>query len=111
MANYYGSLDLTLIGQIVRQQPELVREAQMKDGSTHKFLNIDVLGKEAVDQYGNAASVKVSCKKEQRIDGVKYFVANLKRSNYQSQAAPQSNTSAPQPAPAPAPAESPELPF
>ena len=82
MANMYGSLDVTELGNIVRQHPELVREVQMKDGTTHKFLNIDVWEKEMPDQYGNAAAIKVSCKQEERKEGVKYFIANLKQSKF-----------------------------
>lgn len=85
MANFYGSLDLSELGNIVRQHPELLREVQMKDGTKHKFINIDVWEKDAPDQYGNAASVKVSCKQEERKQGVKYFIANLKQSKYGSQ--------------------------
>ena len=42
MANYYGSIDLTELGNIVRNQPELVTEVQLKDGTMHKFIKVDV---------------------------------------------------------------------
>lgn len=91
MANFFGSIDLTELGNIVRTHPELVRNIQMKDGTAHKFVNIDVYEKEQADQFGNNASIKVSVKKDQRKEGVKYYVANLKYSKYQGdqQPAPQ----------------------
>ena len=96
MASYYGSIDLTKLGEIVRKHPELVRVANMKDGSQHKFLNIDINEKQnGADQYGNVAYLKASCKKDQQKQGVNYYLCDLKESqnsNQQQQAAtPQSN--------------------
>lgn len=85
MANYYGSIDLTELGNIIKQHPSIVREVQMKDGSTHKFVPIDIWDKGQPDQYGNAASMKVSVKKEERKEGVKYYISNLKQSKYEQQ--------------------------
>lgn len=94
--SYYGSIDLTELGNVVRKQPSLVREVQMKSGETHKFVNIDIYCKDEPDGFGNSASVKVGCKKDDRMDGVKYFIGNLKASKYgdeqaQPQPQPQSN--------------------
>lgn len=96
MASYYGSIDLTKLGEIVRKHPELVRVANMKDGSQHKFLNIDINEKQnGADQYGNVAYLKASCKKDQQKQGVNYYLCDLKESqnsNQQQQAAaPQNN--------------------
>ena len=65
MDNLFGSLDLTLLGNLVRNHPELVREVQFKDGM-HKLLNVDVLEKRQQDNYGNIATIKASCKKDQQ---------------------------------------------
>lgn len=80
MANYYGSLDLTELGNIVRNHPELVSEVQLKDGTTHKYIKVDVWDKGQIDQFGNAAAIKVSCKRDNRINGLRYYIANLKLS-------------------------------
>ena len=86
---YYGSIDLTKLGQIVRQHPELVKTVNMKDGTQHKFLNIDVNEKQQPDQYGNVAYVKVSCKKAEQRQGLNYYLTDLKPSqNSQPQPAP-----------------------
>lgn len=101
MANFFGSIDLTELGNIVRTHPELVRNIQMRDGTTHKFINIDVLDKGQPDQYGHSASIKVSCKKEQRKEGVKYFISNLKVSQYGGQQQTQQQQSVLPPPPPP----------
>ena len=96
MENLYGNLDLTVLGNLVRQHPELVREVQFKDGM-HKMINIDVFGRQQEDQYGNIAAVKASCKKDQQKQGLNYYLANLKKSAYQNdgQQQPQAPATAP----------------
>lgn len=83
MDNLYGSLDLTVLGNLVRNHPELVKEVQFKDGM-HKLLNVDVLEKRQQDNYGNIATIKASCKKDQQKEGLNYYLANLKVSQYQN---------------------------
>jgi len=83
MANYYGSIDLTVLGKIIRQHPELIRKVNFRNGEEHQMLNIDVFTKEVEDQYGNTASIKVSCKKESQKQGLNYYVANLRKSQFQ----------------------------
>ena len=105
MENLYGNLDLTVLGNLVRQHPELIREAEFKDGK-HKLLNIDVYQKQK-DQYGNVATIKASCKKDQQKQGVNYYLANLKVSQYQNNSQQQTQ----QPAPPLAPQDDSDLPF
>jgi dsDNA-binding SOS-regulon protein len=83
MDNLYGSLDLTVLGKLVRQHPELVRKVNFKDGE-HQLINIDVFGKQQPDQYDNVATIKASCKKDQQKEGLSYYLANLKVSQYQN---------------------------
>ena len=91
MKNMYGSIDLTLLGRLVRQHPELVKRVQFKDGE-HQLLNIDVHEKREQDQYGNVAYVKAACKKDDQREGVNYYLANLKVSQFQDeQQAPAQN--------------------
>ena len=85
MANYFGSIDLTKLGQIVRQHPELVKTVNMRDGTQHQFLNIDINEKQETDQYGNAAYVKVSCKKENQKQHLNYYLCDLKPSQFGNQ--------------------------
>ena len=88
LSSFYGSIDLTKLGQIVRQHPELVKVANMKDGTQHKFLNIDISPKQQADQYGNVAYVKAACKKSEQKQGLNYYLTDLKLSQNQQQAAP-----------------------
>ena len=84
MEKLYGTLDLTLIGRIVRNHPELIRKVQFKDGE-HQLLNIDVHEKREQDQYGNAAYIKTACKKDLQREGINYYLANLKISQFQDE--------------------------
>jgi hypothetical protein len=106
MANYYGSIDLTELCNIVRNQPELVTEVQLKDGTMHKFIKVDVWEKEQADQFGNVAAIKVSCKKDKKIEGLRYYIANLKLSQRDTGA-----TNQPQRQPAVTQGEGDDLPF
>ena len=106
MENLYGNLDLTVLGNLVRQHPELVRIVDFKDGK-HKLLNIDVFEKQQTDQYGNVATIKASCKKDQQKEGVCYYLSNLKVSQYQNNNQQQTQ----QPAPPLAPQDDSDLPF
>ena len=83
MENLFGSLDLTILGKLVRQHPELVRKVNFKDGE-HQLINIDVFGKQQPDQYDNVATIKATCKKDQQKEGLSYYLANLKVSQYQN---------------------------
>lgn len=106
LSSYYGSIDLTKLGQIVRQHPELVKVANMKDGTQHKFLNIDISPNQQADQYGNVAYLKAACKKAEQKQGVNYYLTDLKLSKNSQQQAAQ-----PTPAPAVAPSGDDYLPF
>lgn len=86
MDSLYGSIDLTKLGQVVRMHPELVRVVNMKDGTQHKFLNIDINPKQnGADKYGNAAYIKASCKKTDQRAGVPYYLCDLKLSQRNNQ--------------------------
>lgn len=85
MSNLYGSIDLTILGNIVRQHPSLVREVTFKDGSNHKFLQIDVSERRQPSEKGNTHYIKATCKKDQQMQGVNYFIADLKPSTYGNQ--------------------------
>ena len=85
LSSFYGSIDLTKLGQVVRQHPELVRVANMKDGTQHKFLNIDISPKQQPDQYGNVAYLKAACKKSEQKQGLNYYLCDLRLSQNNQQ--------------------------
>lgn len=82
MENLYGQLDLTALGNLCRQHPQLIKKVNFRDGE-HQLLNIDLFAKQQADQYGNVAVIKASCKKDERKDNLNYYIANLKVSSYQ----------------------------
>lgn len=85
MSNLYGSIDLTILGQIARKHPQLVRDVTFQDGTVHKFLSIDVSERRQPSEKGNTHYIKATCKKEAQVQGVNYFVADLKPSTYGNQ--------------------------
>lgn len=80
MSNYYGKIDLTRLGQIVEAHPERIRRVQFKDGE-HQLLDIDIREK-APDNYGNAAYIKVGVRNADKKEGINYYVADLKVSQF-----------------------------
>lgn len=55
------------------------------------YVNIEVVEKREVGRYGDTHFVSVSCKKDERKDGVNYYVGNLKPSQYDEQSATQAD--------------------
>lgn len=110
MENLYGEIDLTILGQIVRQHPEAVRKVKFKNGTTHQFLSINVNARQQTDQYGRTHFIKAGIKKAEQKQDVNYFIADLKPSNSQQQTQPQPQQSGAQ-AFADIPKDESELPF
>ena len=109
-SKYYGQLSLTRLGEIARQQPELVKEVQFKDGHKEKFLNISILADEQPNQYGKVGAVRVDCKDKK--DTLNYYVGDLRQSNFVQQQQPQQPQQRPAwDTPAPAIGEQSDLPF
>lgn len=92
--NLFGQIDLTALGNIVRQHPQLVKEVTFKDGTVHKFINIDVATRQQASDKGHTHYIKVSCKKDQQVQGLKYYIADLKPSQYSNNQSAQPATSA-----------------
>jgi len=69
-----GSINLNLI------KKENIKEVKLKDGSTAKFLNINISINNEVDQYGNVAGLTISQTQEERqAKTKKVYLGNLKR--------------------------------
>lgn len=69
-----GSINLNLI------KKEKIKEVTLKDGSTAKFLNINITINNEVDQYGNVAGLTISQSQEERqAKTKKVYLGNLKR--------------------------------
>jgi hypothetical protein len=69
-----GSIDLSKIDK------SKIKEVTLKDGSTAKFLNINIAINNEVDQYGNVAGLTISQSQEERQAKIKkVYLGNLKR--------------------------------
>lgn len=69
-----GSIDLSKIDK------SKIVEKKLKDGSTAKFLNIQIAVNNEADQYGNIAGLTISQTQEERqAKTKKVYLGNLKR--------------------------------
>lgn len=89
MSNYYGKIDLTRLGQIIKAHPERIKRVQFKDGE-HQLIDINVREK-ARDNYDNVAYINVGVRSADRKEGVNYFIADLKASQYEGEGQKQAN--------------------
>ena len=85
MANYYGQISLTKLGEFARKHPALVKTVNFRDGHTEKMINIDVRDRQAPSQYGGVAYISVYDK----ASNDKQYIADLKVSKYEQAVAPQ----------------------
>lgn len=76
---FYGQLDLTKLGEVIRKMPALQKQAQFKDGQ-HKLVYASILETDKPDKFGNTLTLVIDCKKEERVEGVNCFVGNFKPS-------------------------------
>lgn len=83
--NFYGSIDLAVLGNIVRTHPNSVRVVTDVNGNTHKYINIDVYERKEVGKNGDTHYIKAGIKKEDKRDDFNYFIGNLKPSQYQEE--------------------------
>lgn len=83
--NFYGSIDLTVLGNIVRAHPNNIRVIRDTMGTTHKYLNINVYERKEKGKNGDTHYIKAGIKKEDRRDDFSYFIGNLKPSQRQDE--------------------------
>ena len=90
--NYYGQISLTKLCDFARKHPEMVKEVTFRDGHVEKMLNIDVLERREPSQFGYVGYIRVKA-----ADGEKAYVADLKKSKYESNQPRAENASMPMP--------------
>lgn len=78
MDSYYGSIDLAQLGEIVRQQPSLVKVVTTKDGRTRKFIDVYFNPRKEASQYGHTHYLKVGVKKAEEKDNLRYYIGDFK---------------------------------
>lgn len=90
--NYFGQISLTKLCDWARKHPECVKEVRFRDGRTEKMLNIDVLERREPSQFGDVGYIRVKA-----ADGEKAYVADLKKSKFESNQPRAENASMPMP--------------
>lgn len=101
MVNLFGSICLSDIPK------ELITTA--KNGK--KYINIEVKLMRQPSQYGHTHTVKASVKKNERKEGVNYYIGNLKVSKFGSDSEAQETTAVEQAPAFSAPNDPNDLPF
>jgi hypothetical protein len=83
---FYGQINLTKLGIIVRQHPELVKEYDSKKEGKQKVINVNILEKDEADRFGNTACIVVSCNRDkQKLPTGAYYIADIKPSTPKSE--------------------------
>ena len=90
--NYYGQISLTKLCDFARKHPEMVKEVTFRDGHVEKMLNINVNERKEPSTFGNVAYI--SCRSA---NGEKEYVADLKKSKFESNQPRTENASMPMP--------------
>ena len=90
--NYYGQISLTKLCDFARKHPEMIKEVTFRDGHVEKMLNINVNERKEPSTFGNVAYI--SCRSA---NGEKEYVADLKKSKFESNQPRTENASMPIP--------------
>ena len=90
--NYFGQISLTKLCDWARKHPECVKDVSFRDGHTEKMLNIEVLERREPSQWGYVGYIRVKA-----ADGEKAYVADLKKSKFESNQPRAENASMPMP--------------
>ena len=90
--NYFGQISLTKLCDWARRHPECVKGVSFRDGRTEKMLNIEVLERREPSKFGDVGYIRVKS-----ADGEKAYVADLKKSKYESNQPRAENASMPMP--------------
>ena len=90
--NYYGQISLTKLCDFARKHPEMVKEVTFRDGHVEKMININVNERKEPSTFGNVAYI--SCRSA---NGEKEYVADLKKSKFESNQPRTENASMPIP--------------
>lgn len=85
--SYYGQIDLAILGDIVRKQPNLVKVVTGKDGKTRKFIDVYFNPRQQADNYGRTHYMKVAVKKEEAKEGLRYYIGDFKPNEKQEREA------------------------
>lgn len=82
MASYSGQIDFTVLCRLWKQHKELFNMVTFKDGE-HALLYVTLHERKEPDEKGNTHYLTADCKKDDRKDGVNYYVGSrFKQKDY-----------------------------
>lgn len=87
--DFFGQLDFSLLCRLWRDHKELFQMVDFKDGK-HALLKTYFNERQQPDEHGNSHYLQAACKKDERKEGLNYYIGNYRPS--------QSTTQQPQPA-------------
>ena len=74
----YGRIDLTRLGEIVRNHPEMIKKWTDKNGLEHQSISVNIYSKDK-DDYGSVAYIKIPCKQDNmKLHKNAYYLGDLK---------------------------------
>lgn len=92
MSSYKALIDVTKLGDIIREHPQLVREKEMKDGKVHKFVSVDINERREVSESGATHYIKVNLWKLIPREGMNYYLADVYPNNFEKKGVINNNT-------------------
>ena len=89
MQDFFGQLDFSLLCRLWRDHKELFQMVDFKDGK-HAILKTNFNARQQADDHGNTHYLQAACKKDERKEGLNYYIGNYRPSqNNAQQPAPQ----------------------
>lgn len=88
--DFYGQLDFTKLCRLWKNHRELFQMVDFKDGQ-HAILKCNFNERQQPDEHGNTHYLQANCKKEERKEGLNYYIGDQfkpSKSNQQTQPAP-----------------------
>ena len=84
----YGSICLSDI------PTELIKRVECKDGKKRAYLNIKVVRRKEVGKYGHTHFISCEPREDERVEGVKYIIGDMKEHVQEEKPQPQQPTAA-----------------
>ena len=88
--DFFGQLDFSLLCRLWRDHKELFQMVDFKDGK-HALLKTNFNERQTADDHGNTHYLQAACKKDERKEGLNYYLGNY-RPSQNSQQQPQQQT-------------------
>lgn len=81
--DFYGRIDFTKICRLWRDHKELFEMVNFQDGQ-HALLKCNFNERQQPDDHGNTHYLQASCKKDERKEGLNYYIGDSFRPSQQN---------------------------